>query len=206
MNVIRFAKIDGDRATGARQLQCRVHRLPLNSPSRVKLRDIVAPSEARKLHPQEGDARAPSIPVMAPALDERLELRLICNRLLHIVGVRLTLIPQHAFDREWQDGPYHLVIKDRGDLVDVLPVGAERDATDLEFPDPLDRALRPIADDQRWCRVDSAAATSIRNANGQHVTAGPQRAPGNTVATLHVVAVVATTIHYVMTCNAVVVV
>ena len=161
MNVIRVAKIDGDRATGARQLQCGVHRLALNRPSRMKLRDIVRTSEAGKLHPQEGEARAPTIPVMAPALDERLELRLICHRLLHIVGVRLTLIPQHAFDREWQDGPYHLVIKDRGDLVDVLPVGAERDATDLEFPDPLERALRPIADDQRSGPVDSYCAIAL---------------------------------------------
>src|SRR6266480_1594011 len=141
MNVIRVAKIDGDGATGARQVQCGVHRLALNRPRRMKLRDVVRTSEAGKLHPQEGEARAPTIPVMAPALDERPELRLICRGLLHIVGVRLALIPQHAFDRERQDGAYHLVIKDRGNLVDALTVSAERDATDLEFPDPLERAL-----------------------------------------------------------------
>src|SRR5205085_9645085 len=62
MNVSRVAKIDGDRATGARQVQCGVHRLALNRPRRMKLRDVVRTSEAGKLHPQEGEARAATIP------------------------------------------------------------------------------------------------------------------------------------------------
>src|SRR5689334_161662 len=152
----------------------------------MQLRHRVGPAVAGELDPEKREVASAAAPAVPPALYESSKLFTVGRGLLRVVGVRFTLIPDHALDRQRQDGMHHLVVEDGRDLVDALPVGAEGDAANSEFPLALERASFAVVEAQRRGTIDSAAASGIGYPNREDVPADAERVLRKTVVPLQV--------------------